>query len=340
MTGKTEHLFHITGMHCASCVVLIEEQVKNHPGVAQVKVSLAERTATISGEFPHDREKLAGFFTELVKEHGYSFSLSQQKPPVKWGEFIYALPIAVVLIAGFILLQRFGLVDLIGGDGVTYGTAFVVGLIASVSTCLAVVGGLLLSLSASYAKSGRKWRPQIFFHVGRLVGFFLLGGAIGALGTSFTLGSTGSLILGIIVMLVMIILGINLLDVFHFTKRLQLRMPGGISRILMRREATNMFAPLLIGAATFFLPCGFTQSMQVYALSAGGFIAGGLTMLIFALGTLPVLALISSGAARIAQLSWKGIFFKTAGLVVIALAVFNGLGTLAALGIIDPIFNF
>ncbi|MBP6911491.1 sulfite exporter TauE/SafE family protein [Patescibacteria group bacterium] len=48
-----------------------------------------------------------------------------------------------------------------------------------------------------------------------------------------------------------------------------------------------------MGIGTFFLPCGFTQSMQVYTLSTGSFLAGGLTMLSFALGTLPMLLLLS-----------------------------------------------
>ena len=40
------------------------------------------------------------------------------------------------------------------------------------------------------------------------------------------------------------------------------------------------------GAATFFLPCGFTQALQLYVLAKGSFTIGALTMLAFALGTL------------------------------------------------------
>jgi sulfite exporter TauE/SafE len=96
--------------------------------------------------------------------------------------------------------------------------------------------------------------------------------------------------------------------------------------------------PLLLGAATFFLPCGFTQSMQAYALTTGSFMTGGLTMLVFALGTLPVLALLSFSSFSINNKPWRGVFFKTAGVIVIALAVINLLTTLAVAGIIEPIF--
>jgi sulfite exporter TauE/SafE len=63
-------------------------------------------------------------------------------------------------------------------------------------------------------------------------------------------------------------------------------------------------------------------------------------MFTFALGTLPMLGLLSFGSFSIATKSWKGIFFKTAGLVVIILALFNLINALVVAGVIDPIFNF
>jgi len=80
--------------------------------------------------------------------------------------------------------------------------------------------------------------------------------------------------------------------------------------------------------------------MQIYTLSTGGFFTGGLTMLSFALGTLPVLALISFSSFSIKNSSKSGIFFKTAGLIVIMFAIFNLLNSLAVIGFLPPIFNF
>ena len=98
--------------------------------------------------------------------------------------------------------------------------------------------------------------------------------------------------------------------------------------------------PIAIGAATFFLPCGFTQSMQLYTLTTGSFWTGSLTMLAFALGTLPVLAIISFSSLSIRKNTSSGIFFKTAGLIVIFFGLFNLINALASTGIIPPIFNF
>lgn len=335
------YTFHVHGMHCAACTLLIEETFKELPHVSRVQASLTNHQVTVTGEFTEPPEVIAEELTKLVKDHGYTVSLEKAQRDAGWRDFAYALPIALVIILGFLALQKAGLANLITGSDVSYGTAFVIGLIASVSSCLAIVGGLVLSLSASSAKEGGTWRTQTLFHVGRLGGFFVLGGVVGVVGNSLHLGLSANVVLGIIVALVMLILGVNLLDVFHFTKRLQFTLPKAFSRHVVRGSKHDHYlAPALVGIGTFFLPCGFTQSMQLYALSTGSFMKGALTMTVFALGTLPVLALLSFGSLNIAHKPWKGIFFKTAGIIVIALALLNVGNALATAGIINPLFNF
>ena len=179
------------------------------------------------------------------------------------------------------------------------------------------------------------------FHIGRLVSFFFLGEVIGVLGSVFQLGANGMLILGLIVALVLFILGFNLLDVFPWAKKLQLTVPTELGkRIHGLKNVNHILTPFVVGALTFFLPCGFTQSMQIYTLTTGSFWRGGLTMLSFALGTLPVLAILSFSALGIQKKAQSGVFFKTVGLIVIFFAIFNLLNTLAGAGIIDPVFSF
>jgi sulfite exporter TauE/SafE len=339
--GQT-YTFHVNGMHCNSCVILTESELKDTKGVSYAKTSLKEKRIEVTGEFgDKSEEQVMNELSDVLKPHGYSLSLEKETRIIRWSEFAYALPISLLFVAAFILLQKLGIVNLVNTADVTYGTAFVVGLIASVSTCMAVVGGIVLSLSASYAKEGDKVRPQAMFHIGRLVSFFILGGLIGVLGSVFQLEATGMLVLGLVVAIVLLILGINLLDIFPWVKKLQLTMPTGLgSRVHGLKNANHVLTPLVVGVVTFFLPCGFTQSMQIYTLTTGSFLKGGLTMLAFALGTLPVLALLSFSSLGIHKKAQSGIFFKTAGLIVIFFAVFNLINTLAGAGIIDPIFSF
>ncbi len=340
--STSTHTFHVNGMHCASCELLTESVLSEVSGVTRVKPKLASFSVEVEGDFGDTTpEQIARELSVPLAPHGYSLSVEKTTHDAKWHEFTVAIPIALGLVALFVLLQKTGLVNLIGGESVTFGTTFLIGVIASLSTCMAVVGGLVLSMSATFAKGGDRFRPQILFHVGRLVSFFVLGGVIGSLGSAFTLNGTGTFILGIIIGVVMLLLGINLLDVFHWAKRLQPSMPKFISKHAHGLSKLNhSLTPLLVGVATFFLPCGFTQSMQIYTLSTGGFTDGALTMLVYALGTLPVLAVLSFSSFNIAKSPKAGIFFKTAGLIVILFAIFNIINALVVIGVIPPVFNF
>ena len=330
MTNIKTHQFHVVGMHCKSCFMLTENKLACHPDVQSVKAALNTCTVEVTGQFGEKgRECLMTELSELLLPHGYSLASEKPIAKNKWSEFKISLPLALAILAVFFLLQKLGIVNLVNASSLDYSTAFLVGIVASLSTCMAVVGGLLLSMSASYAREGHEVRPQAMFHLGRIAAFFVLGGVIGLIGSAFSLNSTLTFILGVLIGIVMLIMGLNLLNIFDWSKKLVPSMPKIFSpRIL------NSHAPFLIGSATFFLPCGFTQAMQIYTLSTGSFFAGGLTMLSFALGTLPVLALLSFGSFGIKNAAGRGVFFKTAGLVVIMFAVYNIYNSLAIIGLI------
>lgn len=355
---QTEHTytFHVHGMHCKACEMMIESELKDVPYVTQVDANLNGHKVEISGYFGEmGAEEVAQLLTSFVQKHGYTLSVDRfdklttgkQTKLKNWSDFKIAVPMALVFVVLFVTLQKMGIVNLINAEKVTYGTAFVIGIIASLSTCMAVVGGLVLSMSATFASTSQKLRgaskakPILFFHTGRLVSFFILGGVIGAIGSAFTLNTSATFILSVLIGIVMLILGINLLDTFPWAKKLQPSMPKFIAKHAHGVSKMNhTLTPLLVGIATFFLPCGFTQSMQIYTLTTGSFLAGGLTMFSFALGTLPVLALVSFSSFSIHNSKNAGVFFKSAGLIVIMFALFNLINSLVVVGLLSPVFNF
>lgn len=348
---KETMTFHVSGMHCNACVLLTESEIGDLAHVTSVKSSLKNNTIEVTGIFGDKTiDQVAQELTSTLKPHGYVVShgnsgygvvTSGSSEKNKWSDFKIAIPIALGFAALFVLLQKLGIVNMVNAGSVTYGTALVVGIVASLSSCMAVVGGLVLSMSATFAKEGDRVKPQVMFHVGRIVSFFILGGVIGAIGATFTLNATITFILSLLIGVVMLVLGINLLEVFPWAKRLQPSMPKFIGKYAHGVSKLNhSVTPLLVGAATFFLPCGFTQSMQLYTLTTGSFVDGGLTMLAFALGTLPVLALVSFSSLSIKNSSKSGVFFKSAGLIVIMFALFNLINSLVVIGVIPPVFNF
>jgi sulfite exporter TauE/SafE len=321
---------------------MTESELMDLPYLTSAKSSLVSHTVVVEGRFGDKTpEEIARDLTTLLRPRGYTVSVEKQIKEKKWSDFKIALPIALAFAVLFFILQKIGLVNLVDAGNVTYGTAFIIGIVASLSTCMAVVGGLVLSMSATFAKVGDRVKPQLMFHGGRIISFFILGGVIGAVGSAFTLNTGTSFALSFVIGLVMLALGVNLIDVFPWAKRLQPSMPQFIARHAHGVSRFNhTLTPLLVGVATFFLPCGFTQSMQLYTLSTGSFLAGGLTMLSFALGTLPVLALMSFSLSNFKDSPRAGIFFKSAGLIVIMFALFNIINSLVVIGLIPPVFNF
>jgi sulfite exporter TauE/SafE/copper chaperone CopZ len=332
-----KYKFHVSGTHCASCKILIEDVLGEQDFIKNVKVDLKSETVEIETESDNNPESLAEILTSKVKANGYTLSVEKiveenESDGVIWK----AIPVGLGFLILFFLLQKSGILNLGIGGKITPSTAFIIGLIASVSSCLAIVGGLVLSLSAKISEDNvSDTKTFILFHTGRLVSFAILGGVLGVVGNAIGINFTFTAILGIIASLVMLFLGLNLVGVFAKNK---ITLPSGIFNFF-RKVEHKTFAPLLVGIGTFFLPCGFTQSMQFTALSSGSFVSGMLIMLAFALGTLPMLLLLSFGSASFAHSKYAPLFFKSAGVVVIGLGLFALLAGLAGLGIINPVFN-
>ncbi len=324
-------------MRCASCAIFIEDLLNKQDGIKNVKVNFKNHTVDLFSDTGKSREEIATFLSPIVAPHRYTISFEKIILEKKVDDVIWkALPIGLVFLTLFFVLQKSGVLNFGIGGVATPTTSFIVGVIASLSSCLAIVGGLVLSLSAEITKDDSKnKKPLVLFHAGRLIGFALLGGALGLLGQAIGINFIFSSILGLVAALVMIMLGLNLVGIF---KKGKLTLPSGIFSFF-RKVEHQTFAPIIIGLGTFFLPCGFTQSMQVAALSSGSFMSGMLIMFSFALGTFPMLALISFGSASFAHSKYAPLFFKSAGVIVIGLGIFALLAGLAGIGIINPLFS-
>lgn len=332
-----KYTFHVYGTHCASCKILIEDVLGEQDIIKSVQVNLKKETVEIETESNQSAEEIATILTSQIKPNGYSLSVDKTMEAKKDDGVIWkAIPIGLAFLVAFFILQKSGILNLGIGGKTTTTTSFIIGLIASVSSCLAIVGGLVLSLSAKISEDNASdTKTFVLFHAGRLVSFAVLGGVLGLIGNAIGINFTFTAILGLVASIVMLLLGLNLVGVF---KKNKVALPSGIFSFFRRIEHKT-FTPLIIGFGTFFLPCGFTQSMQVVALSSGSFMSGFLIMFAFALGTLPMLTLLSFGSASLAHGKHAPLFFKSAGVVVIGFGIFALLAGLAGLGIINPLFS-
>ncbi len=348
--------YKIQSMHCASCEVLIEDAIKKIPGVERVEVSqpggyayikslgaltvtqLQEALALTGGEY------IISDPDSPTPEHNGPKPLSKNTRE----DYIHIGAAFLIIAAVYLILKQFDITPDLGiTENMSYGFVFMIGIVAALSTCLAVTGGLLLAVAAKHNAENphltgmQKFKPHLYFNVGRIISYTGFGAAVGAAGSLFTLSPKANGILTIAASLVMILLGFQLLNLFPQLQRFQPRMPKFIAHKIQALKNSQKGGAFTLGASTFFLPCGFTQALQLYVLSEGSATKGALTMLAFSLGTLP--ALMSLGAfSSFAKGSIQKHFIKFAGVLVILVGMFsvnNGLtltGTNISLAAVLP----
>jgi uncharacterized protein len=325
----------IQGMTCVACETILSDEIKDIKGVTTVTVCRKKSEAEIHYTNDFDEDLVA----KKIKHLGYTIGDKKPKSKVTATQWVLSIIIVIGLYFAYKLFSALGMFDWLQVDpeNISYGVAFLIGIVASLSTCLAVVGAVIISFSAKYESKGNFFqsnvKPQIMFHAGRWASFFILGGILGILGSwiDFSSGFMGAFTL--VIALVLVWLGLNILGFVPSVTNLGVRMPKKFTQYWSKlKESEHRAAPALLGAFTFFLPCGFTQSMQLFAVSSGSFWEGGLTLLLFAIGTTPVLFSVGTAASKFSH-SKSVVFKKVVGFIVVMFALYTMSSGLALAGI-------
>lgn len=318
----------VQGMHCPACELLIERYLKKMPGVISVKASLKDKTVTIKTRTLLSAQVLLQYNRALEKD-GYILRTQFTSQP----EFDQQTVVnAVIILATLGLVVYFLHTSrLLAGFSLQANSSlwafFGFGLLAGFSTCAALVGGLMLSFI-------KKGRSLILFNLGRLLGFVLLGAVLGLLGSAFQLSISVSAIIAVVVSLVIVVLGLQMLGVKQVASW-RLQVPRAWSQTLSDSSRfRGRYLPAFAGVGTFFLPCGFTLTAQMLALSTGSWFLAGLMMLSFALGTLPSLLLLAFGSVGWQKHKTLGSTFNLVmGMVIVFLGLYNLNSQLLVLGL-------
>ena len=340
-----EHIYHVKGMHCAACEVLIEKKLLEIPGVKSVQASTPKEQVTIEydGQLPAThtlnnvfKKDNYTFFTDSQKQSNESKNANTLNPT------LLAFVIAMFAVIAFLFLEMAGISGILNVTSASSLIAFFVfGVLASLSSCLALVGGIVLSMSKQwhqlYANEEsfyKKFQPHLLFNTGRVLSYALGGGVLGLIGSRLGVSLSFTSFLVIAIALFMVVLALQMLGVKGFSS-FQFSIPKFITRgIADEKNFQGKQMPFIMGAVTFFLPCGFTITTQTIALLSGSWIQGGLIMATFALGTAPVLLLIGiSSAGFFSKPHWARVFSKTAGFLVLFFALFTITNQMNVLGV-------
>ena len=289
---RTKQL-RIGNMTCISCQNKIEKKLGNTAGIEGVEVSYREGTAVVT--FDSDiisYKKIIG----LIETMDYEVLQNQDRRPGNLRQVIGGF---VLILSLFLLVEQSGLFNLLVpgqlvDDTMGYGMLFFIGLITSVH-CIAMCGGINLSqcIPKNRVEGIKKgWfttiRPAFLYNMGRVISYTAVGFLVGALGSVVTFSNTLQGVLKLAAGVFMVIMGINMLGLFPWLRKLNPRIPAIFAKRIDQKKSMSS-SPFLVGLLNGFMPCGPLQAMQLYALSTGNPFSGAFSMFMFSMGTVPLM---------------------------------------------------
>ena len=169
-------------------------------------------------------------------------------------------------------------------------SAFILGILGSFH-CIGMCGPIAFMLPVSRESKALKLFQIFLYHFGRLMSYSIIGLAFGLIGKSLNLfGIQQHLSIGIgILMILLILLPSKKFQKLNFSQplyRLVSQVKSSLGAALKKRTPDTFFT---IGFLNGFLPCGLVYMAVFGAVATGASLSGSLYMLLFGLGTIPLM---------------------------------------------------
>jgi uncharacterized protein len=197
--------------------------------------------------------------------------------------------------------------------------------------CIGMCGPLVIAFPGRTGKLS----AHLFYHLGRIVTYTVIGAAMGGIGSG--LAGIAALTGGdypvwlariqvgfsILAAIFLMVFGLARLDIVKEPSWMALASPGkipGYGKVVKSAVSDQGRVHLfLVGSMMGFLPCGLSFAAFSRALAAGGLFKGLTVVFAFALGTVPGLLLLGTGASGLARRYQKQLDIF-AGLLMIYMA--------------------
>jgi len=339
-------VLRIDGMTCTGCEMRIENALKKLEGVIEVKAAFVSSNVYITYNANIiGLEQIIQAIEKLdyrVKNKPGTAFVPKANVKEEAGDKIpinRLLGIGIIFLAVFVIIGNtgFNFIPEIN-QSMGYGILFLVGLLTSIH-CIAMCGGINLSQCISHKADDHnpgnfsKLKPGLLYNGGRVLSYTVIGGIAGALGSVMSFSGIARGIVAVICGVFMVIMGLNMLNIFPWLRKLNPGMPGLFGRKIHSRA--GRYGPFFVGLLNGFMPCGPLQAMQLYALGTGSFAAGAFSMFMFGIGTVPLMfGLGALSSVLTGKFTHK--MMKISALLVIVLGIFMTSRGLALSGLSLP----
>nr|WP_298793989.1 sulfite exporter TauE/SafE family protein [uncultured Allomuricauda sp.] len=169
-------------------------------------------------------------------------------------------------------------------------SAFILGFLGSLH-CLGMCGPIAFMLPLDHQNNSKKLGQIFIYHSGRLLAYGIIGFLFGLLGKGLSLfGIQQKLSIGVgVIMILLVVLPSRYFMGNKLSKPIYTILTKIKSRLgsELKKKTPDTF--LTIGFLNGFLPCGLVYMAVLGAIAYGNAFAGGLYMVLFGAGTIPLM---------------------------------------------------
>lgn len=330
----------IDGMTCVSCENRIERKLQNTAGITSARVSYSSGMAHIT----YDGSVISlEQIISIIEQLDYKV-VKEMQETTKKTDVTKIVGVGIIIFALYMIISRFGVFNVfpLAEQGMSYGMLFVVGLLTSIH-CVAMCGGINISQCVPQNPAGSTssskfatLRPGLLYNLGRVISYTVIGGIVGAIGSVVSFSGTAKGIVQLAAGIFMIIMGLNMLNIFPWLRKFSPRMPRIFAKKINEQKKSK--SPLYVGLLNGLMPCGPLQAMQLYALSTGNPLKGALSMFLFSLGTVPLMFGLGALSSLLSKKFTSRMMTGSAVLVVV-LGMFMFSSGMSLSGFALPSFN-
>lgn len=201
-------------------------------------------------------------------------------------------------------------------------SALTLGLLGSFH-CAGMCGPIALMLPAEKTSAAKIATGKLLYNFGRVTTYIFVGLLLGSLGMAISLQGFQrelSVLTGVIILVVVILSSgkKEKLIEYKITNAYTNPLRNQLKKLFSKKSFLSLF---LIGVINGLLPCGFVYLASAGAATSGSVNGAVMYMLLFGLGTFPVMMAITL-AANYFGIKFRNIFSRVSPFIAVALALF------------------
>lgn len=284
-------------MHCISCEMILENELEK---IDWLKIdSVSHKTWKIVLDY--EDENIIKEVKKVLFKNKYSLEDSKEwlknyfENKNTFLDYIIIFLLFILFWLLYLLLKDSWLDKYLptAWSDVSIFTAFFVWIWASLSTCLAMLWWIVVWISTEQDWNLKnfwdKLKLQLSFHFWRILSFVILWWILWEIWGFLLFSTKINWIIAIFVALIILYVWLHMINLVPSISKLWIHFPKFITKNLNNNRE---FWPFIIWLLTFFIPCWFTQAMQLASVASWWFLNWAMIMWFFALWTMPVLLLL------------------------------------------------